>query len=179
MFSIPTYVYLRFYVHFQQLRVVPHYDIICAILSIERMKCFSWKCMAICCSMFPLLLRTERDVSPGYCQTAGLHLRHWCAQTGDRGVCLRGEQHITHGSHGYTRTQRSSPGTPRLMFNQTIVLSWSGSAPSPAPKRVLHFPSILISLPLSLLLSTDHDWEASDEFPWDRRWDFGCFGGWR
>lgn len=62
--------------------------------------------------MLLIFLCIEWDISPGYCQAAGLHLCHRCAETGYRGVGLHGEQHIMHGSHGYTNTQRSILETP-------------------------------------------------------------------
>lgn len=37
---------------------------------------------------------TEWDVALGYRKTARLHLCHWCAQNGDRGICIYGETSI-------------------------------------------------------------------------------------
>ena len=77
-------------------------------------------------------------------------------------------------------------GAMTQMFNQTNVLFLWSLASSPAfstcsPLASLHrSPSSVSTISCTLLLLlTDHYREASDEFPWDSRWDFGCFRGWR
>lgn len=92
--------------------------------------------------------------------------------------------------HMVTQVRKEVPWhTMTQLFNQ-IVVFWSDSAPLSACKNNSAFPIYSPLFPshftpssalpsLSLFCHTDHYREAPDEFPWDSRWDFGCFRGWR